>query len=134
MAEILGRKASVTIGGNTVATGRTKNLTINNELIDVTGDDDAGIQRMLNEPGQKAVEFTYDGLFDTEDTTLLDQALDGSDVSAEVVVTFPTTAGSFTLTGTFLISSFSLGAPYNEATTFSASFNSSGAVAKAVAP
>lgn len=134
MAELLGRKATITIGGSTVATGRTKNITWNNELIDVTGDDDAGIQRMLFEPGQKAVEFTYDGLFDSEDTTLLDQAQNSTDVSAEIIVTFPTTAGSFTLTGTFLISSFSIGAPYNEATTFSASFASSGAVAKAVNP
>lgn len=127
MAELLGRKASLTIDGSVVATGRTVNLTINNEVIDVTGNQDDGIQRMLTEAGQKSVEFSYDGLFDSADPALLDLSL-ATDISTELVLTFP----EFTITGTFVMPSFTAGLPYNEAITFSASFQSSGAVVKAV--
>lgn len=129
MAEMIGRKAALTIDGAAVATGRTKTLTINNEVIDITGDSDDGIQRMLTVAGQKSVEFSYEGLFDSADTTLLDLSLASDDISAALVLTVD---GLFTITGTFVMPSFSLGAPYNEATTFSATFNSTGAVVKAV--
>jgi len=124
MAESLGRKTSISIGGVVAANARTKTLNINNETIDVTADGDDGIQRFLTEAGQKAVEVSVDGL--EIDDVLLELSL-GTDISTVIVFDFTT----FTLTGTFVMPSYSQGMPYNEASTFSATFSSSGAVVKA---
>ena len=131
MSEYLGRKVLASIDGTSFVNGRTKNLTIDNTLINVSADGDDGIQRFLDDIGEKSVSLTIDGLAIGE--TLLDKALSSS-VSTAVILTFPAEAGAvaFTLTGTFMMSNTSLGMPYNEATTISASFSSSGVVAKAV--
>lgn len=125
MAEMLGRKVSISIGGNVVATARTKNLSINNEMIDVTSDGDSGIQRFLSEPGQKGVEISVEGLMD--DDSLLTTAL-SNDLSATVALDY----GTYTISGSFVMPSYSEGIPYNEAVTFSATLSSSGAVVKGV--
>lgn len=127
MSEIKGRKVTISIGGTTIATGRSRSLTINNEGVDVTSDGDDGIQRMLAEPGQKSVEFTMSGMFDTTETALLDNAL-SNDLIEEIVLDF---GGAFTLTGDFFMGSFGVTGEYSDAVTFNASFSSSGATVKA---
>lgn len=125
MPEILGRKVAISIGGVVAANARTKSLAINNETINISSDGDDGVQRFLDEAGEKAVEVTVDGL--EIDDVLLDLSL-GTDISTTILFTFPL----FTVTGTFVMPSYTQGLPYNEASTFSASFSSSGAVVKAV--
>lgn len=127
MAELIGRKVTISIDGSVVAVARTKNLSINNEAIDVTSDGDDGVQRFLTEPGQKAVEISVDGLMD--DDALLTKAL-SNNIGAAIVLTYPT----YTLTGNFVMPSYTEGMTYNDAITFSATFSSSGAALKAVAP
>ncbi len=133
MAEMLGRKVTISIAGTVVATARTKSLTINNSLINITSDGDDGIQRFLDEMGEKSVEVTLDGLADvaasTATTALMDIAL-GNSLIDELILDY----GAFTLTGQFAQSTYSEGEPYNEAVTFSASYSSSGAVIKAATP
>lgn len=124
MAEMLGRKVSISVGGTVVANARTKSLAINNTTINVTNDGDDGIQRFLDEMGEKSVEVSVDGL--EIDDALLEISL-GTDISTEIIFTYPT----YTITGTFVMPSYSQSLPYNEAVTFSASFSSSGAVVKA---
>jgi predicted secreted protein len=123
MAEILGRKVTISVGGTPIATARTKNLTINNEAVDVTSDGDDGIQRMLADPGQKSVELSIEGLY--EGSSLMDIALDGTLIQA-VELDYV----SYTLEGDFFMSSYSEGQPYNEAVTFSATLMSSGVIIK----
>lgn len=125
MSEIIGRKVSISIGGSVVATARTKNLTINNEMINVTSDGDSGVQRFLNEMGEKSVEVSVDGLM--ADDSLLTKAL-SNDLSAALVLDY----GTYTISGTFVMPSYTEGMAYNDAVTFSASFSSSGAVVKGV--
>lgn len=125
MAEQLGRKVTITIGSEARATARTKNLTINNEMVDVTSDGDDGIQRYITEPGQKAVEVSVEGMFDVDDETLPDLAL-SSDLSEDIELDY----GTYTISGTFVMPSYSEGQTYNDAVTFSATFQSSGAVVK----
>lgn len=127
MAEKLGRKVTLKINSVAVATARTKNLTINNEMIDITSDGDDGIQRALAEPGQKSVEISVDGL--AADATLLDFSL-GNNLITELELDY----GTYTLTGDFYQSSYTEGLPYNEAITFSATYSSSGAIAKTPVP
>jgi predicted secreted protein len=127
----IGRSVTIKVGGAAVATGRTKSLTINNTLVDVTADDDDGIQKLLSVPGQKNVEVTLDGMYLSSDTTLLDLALN-SDISATVDLEYG--AGLYALSGTYAMGNYSEGMPYNEAITFSASFSSSGEVTKTLTP
>jgi len=122
--EQLGRKVSIEIDGVVVATARTKSLTINNSGINVTSDGDDGIQRMLDEPGEKNVEVSVEGL--SFGSTLMDIAL-GSNLVQEIVFDF----GTYTVTGDFFQSSYSESMPYNEAMTFTAAYSSTGAVLKA---
>lgn len=125
--DTIGRKAVLTINGSTVASGRTTSMTINNTTINVTGDDDDGIQKLLTDIGEKSVEFSYEGLRLLADTTLLDLSLTASPVAAIVL----TVADTYTITGSFMMGSYAETMPYNEAMTFTASFSSSGAIVKA---
>jgi len=123
MAEILGRKVTVSVGGDVVATARTTSLTINNEAVNVTSAGDEGIRRMMDEAGEKSVEITLDGLY--TGSSLMDLALANS-LLQEVELDY----GDYTLEGDFFLSSYNEGQPYNEAITFSATLMSSGAVTK----
>lgn len=125
MAEMLGRKVTVSVGGTPIATARTKNLTINNAPINVTSDGDDGIQRMLADPGEKSIELSIEGLY--EGSSLMDIALNGT-LLQEVILDY----GTYTLEGDFFMSAYTEGQPYNEAVTFSATLASSGAIVKGI--
>lgn len=126
MAKMNGRAVIVSLDSTPIAAARTKSLTINNSVIDVTTDDDAGIRTLLAEPGEKAIDISIDGLL--EDDVLLNLSL-----AADTTGTFEFNYGSgnYKLTGTFNMTSYSEGLSYNDAVTFSASFSSSGAITKA---
>lgn len=123
MAELLGRKVTVTVGTTTVATARTTSLTINNEAVNITSAGDDGIRRLMADAGEKSVEVTLDGLYTGDSLMVL--ALNGTLIQ-EVVLDY----GAYTIEGDFFISSYNEGQPYNEAITFSATLMSSGAVVK----
>jgi hypothetical protein len=58
MSEHIGRKVPVSIDGTSFINGRTKNLAIDNTLLTVTSDGDDGIQRFLDDIGEKSVSLT----------------------------------------------------------------------------
>ena len=124
MAKRLGRKVTISVGGSVVAVARTKSLTINNEPVNVTTDGDDGIQQLLDEPGEKSVEVSVEGIGDQE--TFIAKAL-SNDLMEAVIFNY----GTFTVTGDFFQASYNEGLPYNDAITFTASYQSSGAVVKA---
>jgi predicted secreted protein len=124
--DIVGRSVSISIGGVVVATARTKSLTINNSAINVTADDDAGIQKILDTPGEKSVEVSVDGMRLSATVDLLELSLSAAP-TAEIVFTYAT----YTITGTFFQTSYSESVPYNDAVTFSSSYSSQAAVVKA---
>lgn len=124
MPKQLGRKVILKLNGTAIAAGRTKSLTINNSSVNVTTDDDLGIQTLLDEYGEKSVEVSIDGI--ATDEVLLNLSLT-TRPEAALVFDF----GTYTITGDFFMTSYSGSMPYNEAATFSASFSSSGAIVKA---
>ena len=124
MAKRLGRKVTISVGGSVVAVARTKSLTINNEPVNVTTDGDDGIQQLLNDPGEKSVEISLEGLGDQD--SFITKAL-SNDLIEELILNY----GTFTITGDFFQASYSEGLPYNDSITFTASYQSSGAVVKA---
>jgi len=121
MAKQLGRKVTIKIGGVAIAAARTKNLTINNEPVNVTTDGDDGIQTLLNEAGEKAVSVSVEGLGDQ--TALVDVAL-GDDLIEAIEFDY----GTFSITGDFFQASYQEGMPYNDSITFTAEYQSTGAV------
>jgi predicted secreted protein len=124
MAKQLGRKVTISVGGVVIAAARTKSLTINNEPVNITTDGDDGIQMLLNEPGEKAVEVSVEGLGDQ--AAFMDIAL-SDDLVEAIIFDY----GTFTVTGDFFQASYSEGLPYNDSVTFTASYQSTGAVVKA---
>ena len=125
--DTIGRKVTISVAGAVVATARTTSLTVNNSSVNVTDGSDAGIQKILDEMGEKSVDVSVDGMYLSTDQALLELSLTTTP-QAEIILNFDDV---FTMTGDFFMTSFSNGMPYNDAVTFSAAFSSQGVVAKA---
>lgn|SRR5690606_11920656 len=125
MAALVGRKVTFTpVGtGTPVAGMRTKTITINNEPVDITSDDDNGWRTLLgSDPALRSIDISVEGV--TKDAALIELAsTGGSGLISEYELAFEG-LGSFT--GDFYIGSLELGAPYNDAVTFSCTIQSSG--------
>jgi predicted secreted protein len=120
-----GRQATLSLVDGTeetlIAALKTKSLSINNEVIDITTDDDSGNRQLLEDIiGLRTVDISVEGILKTNQVGLL---AEGS-VAVELAFNFPTVRK---VTGTFMCTSYELGAETAEGITFSASFQSSGA-------
>lgn len=100
---------------------RTKTLTIGSESIDITQDCDDGVRRLLDKPAQKQMDASIEGIITTKE--LAEAALNGSVYLEGYTMVIP---GFGEIACDFFLSNFELGAPYNDATTFTATLNSSG--------
>ena len=127
MTAFAGRKAVLSFGSPLVAIAalRTKTMTLGNEVIDVTSDDDLGFRRLLDDPGTKTLEMSVEGILKDAPSlnSLIALAMSGTDIVDTFSILFP---GIGTMAGPFAITSFEVGAPYNEGTTFSCSLQSAG--------
>jgi len=114
-------KGDVTTG--TLFIARSKSITLGSESIDVTSDGDDGFRTLLSEPAQRNIDMSVEGVLRQDD--FVGQLLDPAPATflEEYTLVFPQ-IGS--VTGDFFLSNVELGAPYNEATTFSATLESSG--------
>lgn len=125
MPALVGRRVTFTpTGAGAPVTGmRTKTITLSNEPIDITSDDDSGWRTFLAEdPAQRSIDMAVEGI--TKDNELMKLAAEGgSGLVSEYTLNFPG-LGSFT--GDFYIGTLELGAPYNEGVTFSCNIQSSG--------
>jgi len=129
MASNVGRKLLIKRDGTTIAGVRTKSVTINNEAIDVTTDDDSGYRTLLEEPGQKQIDLSVEGL--TKDDALLQSAAEGTTLIDAYTIEFPSGA---TITGDFRFNNLEMGAEYNAAITFTAEIQSTGSYSYTAAP
>jgi predicted secreted protein len=127
MSAFVGRKAILSFGSPLapIAALRTKTMTLGNEVIDVTSDDDLGFRTLLQDPGTKTLDMTFEGV--TKDVaslnSLITLSMSGTDVLDTFSILFPTIG---TMAGPFVITSFEIGAPYNEGSTFTCSIQSAG--------
>ena len=128
MTAFVGRKAVLSQGSPLVAIAalRTKTMTMANEPVDVTSDDDAGFRKLLADPGNKTLDISVEGVAKdvASFSALLTLATSGTDILDSFSLLFP---GIGTIAGEFVVSSFEVGAPYNEAATFSCTLQSAGA-------
>jgi TP901-1 family phage major tail protein len=124
MAAQVGRKVTFTpeVGGAAVIGARTKSITLNNESIDITTDDDTGFRTLLGEdPAMRSLDLSIEGVL--KDAALIELAMSGSMLIAGYTLDIP---GIGEFVGDFYFGSVEIGASYNEAVTFSATVQSSG--------
>ena len=121
----LGRALLIKQGSTVIAAGiRTKSVSINNEAVDITSDDDAGWRELLEEPGQKQIDISFSGI--TKDDTMRDLIMNGASAMLETVsIEFP---DGGMLSGDFFFVSLAESGEYKGATTFDATLNSSGEI------
>lgn len=122
MAKQLGRKLILSRNGEPIANLRTKSISVNNELVDVSDDDSSGWREHLDEPGQTEVNISAEGVLAND--TLRAEALSQSLLKGDTI-TYP---DGGTLTGSFGLASYSEEHPYNEVATFTAELQSSGVI------
>ncbi len=133
MGALVGRKVTFTptSGGAAVIGGRSKSITINNEAIDITSDDDNGFRTMLAEdPAERSIDLSFEGIL--KDSALLEVAAAGGSMLIDDYELNIPGIGKFE--GAFYFGSIELGAPYNEAVTMSATVQSSGTFTFTPAP
>lgn len=134
MARQNGRDLTFESGGTLLAVLTTKTVNINNNPVDITGDDDAGFVTLLERPGTKSISFDCSGVSDNE--TLRDRAL-GAGVTTNIEtgrIIFlnadGTGAEAYVIESDFFMSSYSETGASDGRIEFTASFQSSGAFTK----
>jgi len=108
-----------------VAGARTDSLTFNNEAIDITDKDDAGVRTYLDDIAVKSMSLSCTGVA-TESTF---SALAAAAASGTALHDFQVAFGSFaTYAGSFFITSFEATGEQADTVTFTMSLESSGAI------
>ena len=124
MASEYGRKVVFTWDTAPIFGVREKSLSVNGEAVNVTSDEDDGVQMLLAEDAETSVQIELSGV--TKDNILRTAKMaGGAALRADVTLTY---SDGGTTVGTFQLGPYSEGQPYNEAVTFTASLMSTGAV------
>jgi predicted secreted protein len=124
MAAISGRKLRVKRGSTAIAGARSDSITINNEPIDITDKDDAGWRTMLADVGVRSIDCEVEGVL--QDSTFLALAVGTASALLEAYTIEVDGIGDFT--GNFFLASFAVTGEQADATTFTASIQSSGTI------
>lgn len=122
MAKNYGRKVTLTWGGAAIPGVREKGISVNGEAVNVTSDEDNGIQTLLAEDAELGVEISLSGVTTSRD--LMQAKLTGA-IQAPVLITYEEGA---TIAGTFNLAGYSEAMPYSDAMTFEATLQSTGPV------
>lgn len=126
MVASVGRMVTIKAGappGTPIASCRTKTVSINNEPVDITSDDDNGYRTLLDaEVAQSSIDIQVEGVL-KDGSVLLEPSIERQNLEFDLVVDF----GSTVFNGTFKLISVEIGAAYNDAVTFQGQFQSTGA-------
>jgi predicted secreted protein len=130
MAKAAGRAAVVSKNSIVLGGVRVSNITMDGTPIDVTDQDSVGLQELLGGTSwsSRLISFDVEGVY--KNPTLRDIAFDPTASLILTDMTFKFSdalAAKDTIGGTFFMSNYKEGNDYKEATSFSASFTSSGA-------
>ncbi len=131
MVANVGRELLVKKDSTVIAGIRTATLDWSGESIDVTTGEDAGVRLLLEASAQEQIDMPIEGIMKEEELRDITIGANGTriltDIEIEWPISDPGNTQPATLTGNFRLSSYSEGAPYNEAITFSGTLESSGA-------
>jgi predicted secreted protein len=126
MPKAAGRQAVVSRAGTAIASVRVSTISINNEPIDVTDRDSAGIVELLAVPATRQITLSVEGLVNS--AVLRDAAIGtGSPLLTDVTFTFADALPAVdVLTCNFFITNYEETNPHDDASEFSCEFVSSG--------
>ena len=123
MAASSGRELLIKKGASVIAGVRTKTVTINGEPIDVTTDDDSGFRTLLADPATRSIDLSVEGI--TKDASLRAiVAGAGPQLLTDITIEYP---NGDVISGDFYLVSVEESGEYQDAVTFTASLQSSGA-------
>lgn len=122
-----GRSVTVQWAAAALLGVREMGINLNGEPIDVTSGEDAGWRTLLSAAQQQQVDITISGVDKDE---VLKQAW-FNDREDTLTVTYPS---GDTISGTFVMSSYTENDAYQDAVTFEATFQSSGVVTYTAVP
>lgn len=115
-------------GGNYVTVGglRSTSLTMNDEPVDITTKDSAGVRTLLAQGGVRSVSVSGSGVFmdDAADLTIRGAVGGASFLNWQVIV-----PGFGTFQGPFMIASLEYAGEYNGEVTYSITLESAGTIA-----
>lgn len=126
MPAIKGRSVLIHRNGVLVAGARTKSISINGSPIDITTDDDDGVRKVMEEPGQLDVEISVSGII--LNAALRPDAMSTSDRVKPTDLIFGTGSPTNRFSGDFFIQGYTESFEYQGAGTFEATFISAGTV------
>jgi TP901-1 family phage major tail protein len=128
MAKIAGRFVAVYLGdvatGVRVAGMRSETISINNEPIDISDKGSLGVRQLMADVSMRTVDISGEGLFDGQ--SQLSAAVGDATALSATYTLLVTGVGSFA--GLFHLSSVELGAPHEDAATFTMTLASAGAI------
>lgn len=134
MAALLGRKVRIKKSPDgvapyvVVAGARSDSITFNRGEVDVTDKSHDGIRTLLGDVAVVSVDMAVEGVF--FDETFITDALDSNTALFNYQIDID---GVGTATGLFFLSNVEVGAPHDNAATFSARIMSSGVITWAAA-
>lgn len=123
MAKHLGRNVILNRGATPVANMRTKSISVNRELVDVTDDNSSGWAEHLSEAGQMDVSISVEGVI--SDRAFLGTVLDPTLGDETYTLVYP---DGGEISGSFGVTSFSNENSYNEASTYSFELRGNGVI------
>lgn len=127
MAGFNGRDLTIDWSSTTLVGVQTRGLTVTNDYVDVTTDDDSGWRTLLATPGVRSVEVTVSGV--VSDEVLLAEIMNASISAQTLDGNLPSSlANKGSLSGSFLVSSYTTDGDHDGEVKFSATFMSTGAV------
>jgi predicted secreted protein len=109
-----------TVPGVAIAGVREKGIAFAGEAIDISADEDAGWRKLLEIPGQNQIDITVSGV--TKNDALKVDFMTGNRTKT-MTITYPSGG---VLTGEFFLANYTDTGTYNDATTFEATFQSTG--------
>jgi predicted secreted protein len=122
------------VGSNVIAAGRAASFSGVANMIDQSSKSDGGWRKV--KPGKKGFTMSVDGVVDYTDTSgqtaVADAIEDGSTITFTWGPATPST-GDMTFSGDVLPDSVEFAAPDNDSSTYSFSFQGTGAVTKTIA-
>lgn len=124
MTAYSGRKLRIIRDTTAIAGARSDSLTINNEPIDITVKDDLGWRTYLADAGVRSIDAEVEGVL--QDATLISVAVGSASSLLEAHTIEIEGLGSFT--GNFFLNSLAITGEQADATTFTASIQSSGEI------
>ena len=124
MSHNTGRDVTLSWNGTAYVGIRENSISLNGELIDVTDGGSSGRRELLDSTARDEVKVSLSGLYDDDGNALKIDWFARNRIRA-VVITYP---NGDTLAGNFGLTSYSEGAPYEDAVTFDAELQSTGEI------